>query len=97
MIKNHSQSGALYLTADDVRAIIREELSKALQSPSPESWTIKQACDYLHISAPTFHRLVGSGVLHPTKAGRRTLLDPAEVRGIVEAGTFIKFHHDKRK
>lgn len=92
-----SATPAQVLTADDVRAIIREELATFHNAPSPEAWTIKQACDYLHISAPTFHRLVGAGVLRPTKAGRRTLLDPAEVRGIVEAGTFVKFHHDKRK
>ena len=86
------------ITAELLRSIIREELARVIPQPSaPEAWTIKQACDFLHISAPTFHRLVGSGVLHPTKAGRRTLLDPAEVRGIVEAGTFVKFHHDKRK
>ncbi len=92
-----STAPAQVLTADDVRAIIREELATFHNAPSPEAWTIKQVCDYLHISAPTFHRLVGAGVLHPTKAGRRTLLDPAEDRGIVEAGTFVKFHHDKRK
>ncbi len=94
---NIQSKNALSLGADEVRAIIREELSSFLQQTSPESWTIKQACDYLHISAPTFHRLVAAGLLHPAKAGRRTLVDPTEVRAIVETGRFTKFHHERRK
>ena len=84
------------LSEYDIRRIIREELEafhNAHNAPSPEAWTIKQACDYLHISAPTFHRLVKAGVLHPAKAGRRTLLAPTEVRGIVKDGTFVKYQH----
>ena len=90
--------------ADAVRPVIREEiqillapiLEKKKEEEKPEVWTKKDACGFLGISRPTLDALVKEGYLHATHIGRRVYLDAREVRALVSAGRFIKFHQRKK-
>ena len=43
-------------------------------------WTIDRFCSTLHVSRPTYHGMVNRGLLHPKKAGQRTLISAEEVK-----------------
>lgn len=45
------------------------------------------ACDYLHISLPTLHRLFNDGKLHRIKVGRGTRVSKAEIDKAIANGT----------
>lgn len=62
-----------------------------------ELGTREDVCKYLHISKPTFHSLVNRGLIQPTKVGRRTLCDMAEIRRLVDAGQLGRYKHTKTR
>jgi excisionase family DNA binding protein len=59
-----------------IRAIVREELAAAPASaPPPQEWfSVKEAAEYLRISKRMLERLVASGEVRSTTAGRRRIV-----------------------
>jgi excisionase family DNA binding protein len=54
-------------------------LREAAKPQAQKHMTRKQVCEYLHISLPTLHRRVNSGVLPCYKNGRKTLFKLSDV------------------
>ena len=54
-------------------------------------WTIDRFCSTLHVSRPTYHSMVNRGLLHPKKAGQRTLISVDEVKTKLETGELGRY------
>ena len=46
--------------------------------------TVEDVMDTLRISRPTLYRMLNSGRLQPVRIGKRTLFDPADIRGLIK-------------
>ena len=46
--------------------------------------TVQDLMDTLRISRPTLYRMLKAGRLKPVRIGKRTLFDPADIRGLIE-------------
>ncbi len=46
--------------------------------------TVQDLMDTLRISRPTLYRMLKAGQLKPVRIGKRTLFDPADIRGLIE-------------
>ena len=54
-------------------------------------WTIDHFCSTLHVSRPTYHAMVNRGLLHPKKAGQRTLISAEEVKSKLASGELGRY------
>jgi excisionase family DNA binding protein len=83
--------GATLPTADDVRAIVREELARALADlhraapPSAEWATPEQAAEILGKTPKTVRRWAASGRLRATREGSRWRIDRAALPAVKPA------------
>jgi excisionase family DNA binding protein len=46
--------------------------------------TVQDLMDTLRISRPTLYRMLKAGQLKPVRIGKRTLFDPADIRGLIQ-------------
>ncbi len=46
--------------------------------------TVQDLMDTLRISRPTLYRMLKTGRLKPVRIGKRTLFDPADIRGLIQ-------------
>lgn len=69
---------ALTLTVEQLRALVREELARALGSLRPDVLSVQQAADYAEVGPGTIRTWIREG-LPATRRGRRLMLRREEV------------------
>lgn len=103
-----TQTTLIQCSAEDLRAIVAEEAQKAISAAlaevirpadgkpeDSEYLTRNQVCQMLHISKPTFHCWVNTGLLETHKVGSRTLVKKADLQRKIEAGEIVRYKHQK--
>ena len=82
------------------KLVMEGKLTSPIETEKPkepdELWTIAQVCSFLHVSKPTFHAFVHRGLIHPRKAGQRTLISRDEVLEKLASGQLGKYRRTSK-
>ena len=79
-----------------VTTAVEDAIKKVPAPPSGELITVKQACELLKCSEPTFYSRVHAGVIKLEKNGRRTLVDKQRLLDDLEAGR-LRLRKDRHR
>jgi excisionase family DNA binding protein len=74
-----SEALALTLTVEQLRALVREELARALARPDSDVLSTEQAAEVAGLAPKTIREWVATGRLRATKRGRRLRIERGDL------------------
>jgi excisionase family DNA binding protein len=93
---NQGTGQFLFVSENQLRGIISEEVTKALSQVKDKPrrmYTRFEVRDILNVTLGTIDNMVKRGELQPSKLGRKVMFDADEVDEAIEKGRVRKYKH----